>query len=115
MRSQHQNLCHEIVPCLSWSPDQEEELVRLVGESIRQNRGKKYMRGIRAIDWSYIANQMNRRSISNACQLLPVQTKNKWDYLVNQLSMAPFEEEKEQSEINWYTEYSLKLKLRNKI
>ena len=85
---------------MSWSPEQKEELVRLVGENIRQNIYSNYQRGLKTINWVRIADKMNQ---SNECQRSSKQIKSKWDYMVDHLPETSFGEKKEQTEINRYT------------
>ena len=59
IRTKHHELTEKIAPYMSWSPEQKEELVRLVGESVRQNKYSVYMKGSKTINWDRIADQLN--------------------------------------------------------
>jgi len=58
-----------------------EELVRLVGENIRQN--KSYVtKDVKAIDWIFVTNELNH---SKVCKMSHIRVKDKWNNLVKQL------------------------------
>ena len=84
IRDRHPELTEMAAPYVFWSPEQEEELVRLVGESIRRNKDVRYLKGVKAINWDRIEEQMNR---SNDWQLSSQQTKSKWGNMVTRLPM----------------------------
>ena len=118
-RSEHPDLCEKIVPrCqASWPPEQVAELVRIVGDYIRQNKNPIYLRGNKAINWDHIAEQMKH---SNGCQLSVKQISRKLDNMVFRLTncKTSIEEvgEQEWSETNGYVfliKYLLHLKWYN--
>ena len=76
-----------------------EELVRLVGESIRQNWDMRYINGKRTIKWGSIANQM---SLLNGFQLRPDQIRKKWENMVDRLFKDSLEEEDQMQGKNGY-------------
>ena len=49
LRDKHPEICENIVPYVSWAAEQEEELVRLVGESIRKNKGNVNLNSLYSI------------------------------------------------------------------
>ena len=82
-RRQHPNWCEKIAPYVLWSPADVEELVRLVGESIRKQKGNENCI-LKSIIWKFVANEMNRNR-PNGCKLSNIQLSNKWNYLAKQL------------------------------
>ena len=98
IREKHPNLCRTYDTQSSWSPKKLEDLVRFVGEYIRQNKNPN-LRDNKAINWSHIAKKMNH---SNGCKLSPYQIRKKWDNMVFRLPEVPIEEAKQMSEINGY-------------
>ena len=100
IRDKHQNLSRTIDTQASWSQKQVEDLVRIVGEYIRQNKSPIYiMRGKKAINWDHISDQM---ILSNGCQLSASQIRKKWENMVFRLPKASIGETKQISEINGY-------------
>ena len=99
IRDRHTNLSRTIDTQSSWSQNQVEDLVRIVGEFNRQNKGPNYVRGKKIFNWDHIADQMN---LSNGCKLSPNLIRKKWDNIVFRLPKASIREAKQMSEINGY-------------
>ena len=105
IRDRHPELTEMAAPYVFWSPEQEEELVRLVGESIRRQKDSKYMKGVKEINWVHIAKQMNHLCGSRLGQMTSKQAKSKWDRMIKNLPKeAKFSlvEKEERSEKNGY-------------
>ena len=96
LRNQHPELNIKIIPNFYWAPKLVEELVRLIGESIRKNNGL-INQGLKAVDWNYVTNEFNN---STDCKMSLSRVKDKWNNLVNQL--PEIDDSSEAIAKNWY-------------